>query len=305
MAITPFVFAPFGNASKRQPSPEASTELSFTKNFDISKPAVMVFFAHGHYATLEKDVVQRQQVLKQLEGLNAVLVAPQLGFNKKDSSPGRFSEDGFAKKFFDEAALKLAQMHDHKKYNTGKPSKETLDTFRQMPIMMVSYSGGYGASLAIMEQGMREIPKPNLLGQVGTDPMSQTLGQRIKGAVLLDTLYGGGDTIKRFAAQPHQPFVISNYIPNKKNNLTMNTNLDLQTHFGLRHKLASGSLNDKQNVKIYQASVGHSELVERGLTRALHYVPGYRVNAPEQVKTIADNKPDKKWHIGNSPTTTG
>lgn len=284
MAITPFIFAPFGSPSKMQHSPECCTELSFTKNFDINKPAVMVFFAHGHSATLERDVVKRQNVLLQLEkeGMNAVLVAPQLKYDQPDSSPGRFQERGFANKFFDEAAMKLAQMHDQQKYNTGRPHKQTVDSFKQMPIMMVSYSGGYGATFAIMEQAMREIPKAGL-------PMTDaqpTLGERIKGAVLLDTLYGGGDVIKRFATQPHRPFVVSNYIENPRNNAPKHTNQDLQRYFASKQMLATAHINEAHNVKIYQERVvGHTELVEKGMTRALRYVPGYRHDVPRDQPT--------------------
>lgn len=308
MAITPFIFAPFGNPSQSRDSPQSSADLSFTKNFDISKPAVMVFFAHGHEATLERDVVSRQKVLQQLEkaGMNAVLVAPQLAYNKKDSGAGRFNEAGFAKKFFDEAAIKLAQMHDQQKYNTGRPSKQTIDTFKQMPILMVSYSGGYGASLAIMEQGMREIPKAGILGP--TDVNAQpTLGQRLKGAVLLDTLYGGGDTIKRFASQPHRPYVVSNFIENPKNNLPKYTNREVHLYASSKRMLAHGIPNEQQNVKIYEERVAHADLVEKGLTRALQYIPGYRDTGPASIvqKQPDVQQPSQGSRFRTSPTAQG
>lgn len=303
MAITPFIFAPFGNPSQKQNSPECCTELSFTKNFDINKPAVMVFFAHGHSATLERDIVKRQSVLRQLEkaGMNAVLVAPQLAYDQPDSSAGRFKEQGFAKKFFDEAAMKLAQMHDQQKFNTGRPSKQTMDAFKQLPIMMVSYSGGYGATFAIMEQAMRDIPKAGL-----PIPNAQpSLGERIKGAVLLDTLYGGADVIKRFATQPHRPFVVSNYIENRKNNAPKYTNHDLQHYFASKKMLANAHINDAHNVKIYEErTVGHTELVEKGMTRALQYVPGYRHEAPSVIaKNDVQKDPSdpKVWSFSTKP----
>ncbi len=285
MAIQPFISSPFGYERSLN-SPRRATELAFTKNFDINKPAVMVFFAHGHKATLEQDVIRRQKVLQQLEkaGLNAVLVAPQLAFNAKNSSAGRFSEPGFANKFFDEAAEKLAQMHDEKKYNQGRPSKQTVDTFRRMPVWMVSYSGGYGASLAVMEQAMRGDARLLRQSSTGGQP---TLAQRIKGAVLLDTLYGGGDTIKRFANQPHHPFVVSNFIENPKNNLPKSTNRELQAAFRGRH-----------NVKIYQEYGRHTELVEKGLAKALSYVPGYRGEHPAPKMKEKPKPGPNGWHIG-------
>ena len=40
----------------------------------------MVVFLHGHGATLQRDVIDRQRVPEQVSeaGINAVLVAPQL-----------------------------------------------------------------------------------------------------------------------------------------------------------------------------------------------------------------------------------
>ncbi len=296
MAITPFIFAPFGNPS-RGPSPESATDLSFVRNFDIRRPAVMVFFAHGHEATLQRDIVARQQVLQQLEraGLNAVLVAPQLAYNEASSSPGRFGERGFAGRFFEEAAQRLAQMHDQQRNNQARPSPQTLATFRQMPIMMVSYSGGYGATFAIMNEAMSEIPRTGPLNQTDAQP---TLAQRIRGAVLLDTLYGGGDTIRRFASQPHRPYVVSSFIENPRNNLPMQTNLQLQQYFGLRSALAPGRVSDRQNVRIYQDYGSHGDLVERGLTRALHYIPGYRHDGPTLAETEPNNQiRPSRWTI--------
>ena len=59
---------------------------------------IIVFF-HGNNATLSRDVIARQQIVRQLadSGLNAVLVAPQLAVDAQDSSAGRFwSAGGFA-----------------------------------------------------------------------------------------------------------------------------------------------------------------------------------------------------------------
>ena len=53
----------------------------------------------GNNATLSRDVIARQQIVRQLSdsGLNAVLVAPQLALDAQDSSAGRFwSAGGFA-----------------------------------------------------------------------------------------------------------------------------------------------------------------------------------------------------------------
>ncbi|MDX1923462.1 MAG: hypothetical protein SFW65_10085 [Alphaproteobacteria bacterium] len=282
MALTPFVYAPFGTPGRNAIGEQSSTELSFVRNFDITKPAVMVFFAHGHRVMLERDVVRRQAVLAQLEkaGLNAVLVAPQLAYNATGpagDSPGRFAEPGFATKFFEEAAQKLAQMHDQQRHNLGRPKPETLDTFRKMPIIVTSYSGGYGAANAVIEESMRAVPLVHM-GAGGQLIDQPSLGQRIKGAVLLDTLYGGSDTYRRFASQTHRPFVVSNYIPTNGRNLTHISNTVLHAHFSATGQLTTGTVNARQNVKIYHATSGdHVNLVQDTLTRSLGYIPGYRV----------------------------
>ena len=58
---------------------DRSVLLAIPKGFDPARPAVIVVFFHGNGATLERDVMQRQRVVAQVEGsgLNAVLVAPQ------------------------------------------------------------------------------------------------------------------------------------------------------------------------------------------------------------------------------------
>ena len=54
--------------------------LAAPQNFDPSGPGVIIVYFHGNMATLQRDVIARQQIVRQLadSGLNAVLVAPQL-----------------------------------------------------------------------------------------------------------------------------------------------------------------------------------------------------------------------------------
>jgi hypothetical protein len=283
MARTQFVNAPFGDW-RNPTSPRSATELSFTKNFDIKKPAVMVFFAHGHKATLERDVEGRQRVLEQLEkaGLNAVLVAPQLAYNKASSDAGRFGEPDFAKKFFDEAAMKLAQRHD--KQNPPQDGQKTLDTFRNMPIILVSYSGGYGATNAIVAQSMRDPPR--VPGAPYAQNAPRTLKERIAGAVYMDSMYAGAEVLKQFASQPHHPFLISNYLPGKRD-LTRANSQELESHFRQQGRLSRGVVDNRQNVHIYQANGRHWSLVENGLAQALGYVPGYRTPGDPPLRIAA------------------
>ncbi len=57
--------------------------LALPEGFDLKRPAVLVVFFHGNNATLEDDVIGRQQVLAQLSasGLNGALIAPQMAVN--------------------------------------------------------------------------------------------------------------------------------------------------------------------------------------------------------------------------------
>ena len=56
------------------------------KGFDARRPGLIVVFLHGHRATLERDVRDRQKVAEQIaEGnVNAVLIAPQFAVNASD-----------------------------------------------------------------------------------------------------------------------------------------------------------------------------------------------------------------------------
>jgi hypothetical protein len=109
--------------------------LHIPPGFDANKPGVMIVFFHGHGAILARDVRDRQQVPAQISasGANAVLVAPQFAVDAADSSPGKFGEPGGFKRFLDEAAGQLAKLH-------GDP--RTKQTFANMPIVIVAYSGG-------------------------------------------------------------------------------------------------------------------------------------------------------------------
>src|SRR5258705_11208059 len=106
------------------------------ETFDARKPGVIVVFFHGNGATLERDVRDRQLVPQQISesGVNAVLLAPQLAVNAADSSAGKFWEPGGFKRFIDESASHLARLY-------GDP--KSAQTFANMPIVIVGYSGGF------------------------------------------------------------------------------------------------------------------------------------------------------------------
>src|SRR5260370_26007583 len=71
---------------------DRSVLLAAPQSFDPAKGGVMIVFFHGNNATLSRDVIARQQIVRPLadSGLNAVLVAPQLALDAQDSSAGRF-----------------------------------------------------------------------------------------------------------------------------------------------------------------------------------------------------------------------
>jgi len=92
------------------------------KGFDARRPGLIVVFLHGHRATIERDVRDRQKVADQIAqaNANAVLIAPQFAVNASDSSAGRFWESyGFAR-FLGEAGEHLTRLHGDKPAYRGR-----------------------------------------------------------------------------------------------------------------------------------------------------------------------------------------
>ncbi len=170
--------------------------LHIPAGFDPSRPAVMVVFFHGHGANLSTDVRDRQLVPAQITaaGANAVLVAPQFAVDAADSSAGKFWEPNGFKRFLDEAAVKLARQY-------GDP--RAAFTFARMPIVIVSYSGGFGPTLAVLDHG--------------------GVRSRVRGLVLLNSLYAGIDKFADWIAQNRSTFFVSSYTPH-----TAHHNADLE-----------------------------------------------------------------------------
>ena len=133
------------------------------KGFDARRPGLIVVFLHGHRATIDRDVRDRQRVADQIaqSNVNAVLVAPQFAVDASDSSAGKFWESyGFAS-FLGEAGAHLARLHG---------DKRTRKTFATLPVVVVAYSGGY-------------VPAAWALHKGGTNT-------RVIGVLMLDALYG-------------------------------------------------------------------------------------------------------------------
>ena len=158
------------------------TLMHVPENFDIRKPGVIVVFFHGNGATLERDVRDRQLVPRQIteSGVNAVLLAPQLAVDAADSSAGKFWQPGGLKRFINESADHLAEMY-------GDPS--TAKAFANMPVIIVGYSGGFVPTAWSLEVG--------------------GLGNRVRGVILLDALYGELDKFASWVEKNRTGFFVS------------------------------------------------------------------------------------------------
>ena len=138
----------------------------FPAGFDLEKPAAIVVFFHGNGATLERDVIARQQVPRQVaeSGLNGVLLAPQFAYDALDSSSGNFWTPGFFARYLDEASTRMAEVY-------GDPAARS--TFARLPVVLLAYSGGYNPAAYAAAIG-------------GVD-------DRIRGIILIDALYAEED----------------------------------------------------------------------------------------------------------------
>jgi hypothetical protein len=154
------------------------------ENFDVRKPGVIVVFFHGNGATLERDVRDRQLVPQQISdaGVNAVLLAPQLAVDAADSSAGKFWQRGGLKRFVTESSEHLARLY-------GDPG--TAQTFANMPVVIVGYSGGFMPAAWSLEVG--------------------GLGSRVRGVFLLDAVYGELDKFASWIVDNRSGFFVSAY----------------------------------------------------------------------------------------------
>ena len=145
-------------------------------------PELIVVYFHGNRVRLQRDVVGRQGVPRQLaaSGLNAVLVVPQMAVDALDSSAGQFWQAGHFARFLDEAAERLAQ-------HTGRPR----EVFARAQVVIVAYSGGYLPAAFALERG--------------------GANERIRGVILLDALYGESERFTRWLAGRPPAFFVSAY----------------------------------------------------------------------------------------------
>lgn len=164
--------------------------LAIPAGFDPSRPALMIVYFHGNEGRLERDVRDRQQVVRQVaaSGLNAVLVAPQLAVDALDSSAGNFWTSGHFARFLQEAETRLADLHG---------DAHAREDFRGLPVVIVAYSGGYQPAVHALDKG--------------------GAGDRVRGFVLLDALYGEEGKVAAWVVRQYRKiFLISVFGPSTR-----------------------------------------------------------------------------------------
>jgi hypothetical protein len=187
--------------------------LHIPERFNVRRPGVLIVFFHGHGAKIERDIRDRQQLPAQISEshANAVLVAPQFAVDAADSSAGNFWEPGSFARFLREAARHLARLN-------GDPRTEQI--FAKMPVVIVSYSGGYLPLAWVLQQ-------------------NEVKG-RLRGVVLLDALYGELDKFEDWIANNRSAFFISAYLGS-----TRNQNIELQRILSERNIEITNSLDQQ------------------------------------------------------------
>jgi hypothetical protein len=191
--------------------------IAAAPDFDPRAPGALVVLFHGNQATLERDVVGRQQAPRQLaqSSLNAVLLAPQMAVDARDSSAGNFWRPGGFADFLNEAEGKLAALYP----------QASRATFHNMPVVIVAYSGGYLPAAFSLEHGG------------ATD--------RVRGVVLMDALFGEPEKFANWIERSsNDAFFVSAYsASSKEKNLSLQSRLradGVQTVSGLPDSLHSG-----------------------------------------------------------------
>ncbi len=202
-----------GRAFSESTFDDQRTLMHIPQGFNIKKPGVIVVFFHGHGAELNRDVWRRQQVPAQISKSysNAVLLAPQFALDASDSSAGNFWQpNGFAR-YLREAARNLAKLY-------GDPRTEQI--FAKMPVVIVSYSGGYGPAAAVIKNG--------------------GIGKRLLGIVMLDSLYAELDTFENWILSNRSGFFVSAYLSS-----TRRQNQELKEMLREKNIGVADSLNGK------------------------------------------------------------
>jgi hypothetical protein len=234
--------------------------LYLPAGYDPRRPALIVLYLHGQGALLERDVIARQAVPRQIaeSGQNVALVAPQLAVDAADSSAGNFWKPGFFASYIDEAAERLMRLYGDRRIGRQ---------FNLAPVVIVAYSGGYLSAAYALERG--------------------GASHRIKGVILMDALYGDEEKFAAWtAARRRLGFLFSAYTDS-----TRDENATLQGLLDKRRVPYSRSLPSSLNPGTFAfAACGgldlHGDFITRAwrpdpLKHALSMIPGYAVRAKQ------------------------
>ena len=236
--------------------------LYLPPGFDVQRPSLIVLYLHGQGAMLERDVIARQAVPRQVaeSGLNVALVAPQLAVDASDSSAGNFWRPGHFANYLDEAAERLMRLCGDR--NAGA-------TFNRAPVVIVAYSGGYVATAYCIDRG--------------------GAGHRIRGVILMDALYGDEDKFAGWIApRRRQAFLFSAFTDS-----TRDENANLQGLLDRRRVPYFKGIPSSLNTGIVAfAGCGgadlHGDFVTHAwrpepLKHALSLIPGYALRGRQGV----------------------
>ena len=113
------------------------TLMHIPQGFNIKKPGVIVVFFHGHGAEFNRDIRHRQkvpaqisQVIRQRRAARAAIRARCRRFQRRKFLAARRIRP-----------LSQGSRAKISRNSTGDPKSE--QTFARMPVMIVSYSGGF------------------------------------------------------------------------------------------------------------------------------------------------------------------
>jgi hypothetical protein len=166
LRTAPYPFSPStaigeGAARPRGRYTDDRVLIHLPRAFDPAKPLRILVFFHGHQATLERDVLGRYAIARQVgeSGRNVVLIAPQLAFNAADSHPGKLVRQNGLRDMLDEAYAVIAAQ-------AGIP----VARLRDARVILSAYSGGYWAAIESLTDG--------------------GISSRLTGLILFDELYG-------------------------------------------------------------------------------------------------------------------
>lgn len=181
------------------------------KGLDPAKPVTRIIFMHGHGLNDVKTGLERHKLIEQARqkyGDQFVLVAPQVSRGKGDrKNINEFDTPEKTKQFFDQTSQTLFNIH--KQQNPG--STAALDTFKNMPTTIISYSGGYWPTSNLLKSAdaLARSSAPSRGAKISGDP---SIANAIKGVILQDSLYGSREAYLGFLKNKPDRWLISNYL---------------------------------------------------------------------------------------------